>query len=112
MSRISRLCGRRGPVGTTVATVAPHEVSRSGIWSWITTTDHKRIGILYGASAFAFFLLGGLEALLIRLQLAKADNTLIDAETFNQLFTMHGTTMVFLAIMPMSAAFFNFTASR
>ncbi len=108
MSRISRLCGRRGPVGTTVATVAQHEASRSGIWSWITTTDHKRIGILYGASAFVFFLLGGLEALLIRLQLAKADNTLIEAETFNQLFTMHGTTMVFLAIMPMSAAFFNF----
>jgi cytochrome c oxidase subunit 1 len=82
--------------------------ARSGLWSWVTTTDHKRIGILYGASAFVFFLLGGLEALLIRLQLAKADNTLIDAETFNQLFTMHGTTMVFLAIMPMSAAFFNF----
>lgn len=82
--------------------------ARSGLWSWITTTDHKRIGVLYGASAFVFFLLGGLEALLIRLQLAKADNTLIDAETFNQLFTMHGTTMVFLAIMPMSAAFFNF----
>ena len=81
---------------------------RSGLWSWLTTTDHKRIGVLYGASAFVFFLLGGLEALLIRLQLARADNTLIEAETFNQLFTMHGTTMVFLAIMPMSAAFFNF----
>jgi cytochrome c oxidase subunit 1 len=79
-----------------------------GLWSWITTTDHKRIGILYGVSAFFFFLVGGLEALLIRLQLARSENTLIDAEFYNQLFTMHGTTMVFLAIMPLSAAFFNF----
>ena len=83
-------------------------VARSGVWSWITTTDHKRIGILYGISAFFFFLVGGLEALLIRLQLASANNDLVSAETFNQLFTMHGTTMVFLAIMPLSAAFFNF----
>ncbi|MBI2401807.1 MAG: cbb3-type cytochrome c oxidase subunit I [Gemmatimonadetes bacterium] len=87
---------------------ATHAAGRSGLWSWITTTDHKRIGILYGVSAFVFFLIGGLEALLIRLQLARADNTLVSAEAFNQLFTMHGTTMVFLAIMPMSAAFFNY----
>ena len=80
----------------------------TGVWSWITTTDHKRIGVLYGVSAFIFFLVGGLEALLIRAQLSRADNTLISAETFNQLFTMHGTTMIFLAVMPLSAAFFNF----
>jgi cytochrome c oxidase subunit 1 len=81
---------------------------RSRIWSWVTTTDHKRIGILYGVSAFAFFLLGGLEALIMRLQLASSDNSIVSAETFNELFTMHGTTMVFLAVMPLSAAFFNF----
>ncbi len=86
---------------------ATHEAP-SGVWSWITTTDHKRIGILYGATAVFFFLVGGFEALLIRLQLARPDNNLVSAETFNQLFTMHGTTMVFLAIMPLSAAFFNF----
>ncbi len=80
----------------------------SGIWSWITTTDHKRIGILYGVSAFIFFLLGGVEALIIRTQLASPNNTLVSADTSNQLFTMHGTTMVFLAIMPLSAAFFNY----
>jgi cytochrome c oxidase subunit 1 len=74
----------------------------------VTTTDHKRIGILYGVSAFAFFLLGGLEALIIRLQLASSGNDLVSAATYNELFTMHGTTMVFLAIMPLSAAFFNF----
>ncbi|MBI4609879.1 MAG: cbb3-type cytochrome c oxidase subunit I, partial [Candidatus Rokubacteria bacterium] len=80
----------------------------TGVWSWITTVDHKRIGILYGVTAFAFFLVGGIEALLIRLQLARPDNAVVSAETFNQLFTMHGTTMVFLAVMPLSASFFNF----
>jgi cytochrome c oxidase subunit 1 len=81
---------------------------KTGLWSWITTVDHKRIGILYGATAFLFFLLGGLEAEVIRLQLAKADNTLVSPEFYNQLFTMHGTTMIFLAVMPLSAMFFNF----
>ena len=80
----------------------------TGLWSWITTVDHKRIGILYGVSAFAFFLIGGIEALLIRLQLARPGNTVVGADTFNALFTMHGTTMVFLAIMPFGAAFFNY----
>ena len=78
------------------------------LWSWLTTVDHKRIGILYGATAFTFFLIGGIEALIMRVQLARPDNTVVSAQTFNELFTMHGTTMVFLAIMPMSAAFFNY----
>jgi cytochrome c oxidase subunit I len=86
-----------------------HEVAEAtGLWSWITTVDHKRIGILYGVTAFAFFLIGGLEALIIRLQLARPGNIVVEADTFNALFTMHGTTMVFLAIMPFSAAFFNY----
>src|SRR3972149_2745894 len=80
----------------------------SALWSWITTVDHKRIGILYGTSAFIFFLVGGIEALIMRLQLAAPDNTLVGAQRVHELFTMHGTTMVFLAIMPMSAAFFNY----
>ena len=80
----------------------------TGLKSWLTTTDHKRIGKLYFWTAFVFFLVGGLEALLIRAQLAKPDNTLIGADTYNQLFTMHGTTMVFMALMPLAAAFFNF----
>jgi len=80
----------------------------TGLWSWITTVDHKRIGILYGVSALVFFLVGGVEALIIRLQLARPHGTVVSAETFNALFTMHGTTMVFLAVMPFSAAFFNY----
>ena len=76
--------------------------------TWLTTVDHKRIGILYGVSAFVFFLIGGIEALIIRLQLVRPHNMLVDAPTYNALFTMHGTTMIFLAIMPLNAAFFNY----
>jgi cytochrome c oxidase subunit 1 len=79
-----------------------------GFLSWLTTVDHKRIGILYGCTAFAFFLLGGIEALMIRMQLATPNGTFVSADAFNQLFTMHGTTMIFLFVMPMSVAFFNY----
>jgi cytochrome c oxidase subunit 1 len=81
---------------------------KTGFWSWVTTVDHKKIGIMYGASAFLFFLIGGLEALLIRVQLSKPDNTFLSPELYNQLFTMHGTTMIFLGVMPLSAMFFNY----
>ena len=76
--------------------------------AWITTVDHKRIGILYGVTAFAFLLVGGVEALLIRTQLLRPNLAVVSAQTYNALFTMHGTTMVFLAIMPLNAAFFNY----
>lgn len=82
--------------------------SETGIWSWITTVDHKRIGIMYGYAAFFFLLVGGLEALLLRIQLASPDNNFLSAAEYNAMFTMHGTTMIFLAIMPISAAFFNY----
>ena len=87
---------------------ASHAPAATGLLSWVTTVDHKRIGILYGITAFAFFVLGGIEALIIRLQLARPHAEVVGAETFNALFTMHGTTMVFLAIMPFSSAFFNY----
>jgi cytochrome c oxidase subunit 1 len=85
-----------------------HAYWSGGLMSWITTVDHKRIGVMYFVSAFVFFLVGGLEALLIRAQLGSPENTVLSADLYNQLFTMHGTTMVFLAVMPLSAAFFNF----
>jgi len=80
----------------------------SRIWSWITTVDHKRIGILYLMSALVFFLVGGLLALLIRTQLAVPDNTLLGPDTYNQVFTTHGIIMIFLVVMPLNAAFFNY----
>ncbi|MCC6316374.1 MAG: cytochrome c oxidase subunit I [Gemmatimonadaceae bacterium] len=81
---------------------------KEGIMAWLTTTDHKKIGTLYLHTSLLFFIIGGLEAVLMRWQLMKPNQTLVTAEQFNQLFTMHGTTMVFLAIMPLSAAFFNY----
>ncbi|HWA84692.1 MAG TPA: cytochrome c oxidase subunit I [Opitutus sp.] len=82
--------------------------AKTGLMSWLTTVDHKRIGFLYGAFALFFLLVGGVEALLIRLQLAVPNNTILTAQQYNEMFTMHGTTMIFLAIMPLGAAFFNF----
>src|SRR5580765_616341 len=76
--------------------------------SWITSVDHKRVGVMYGAAAVMFFLIGGIEALLIRLQLAHANGTVLNAAQYNQVFTMHGITMVFLVIMPLGAAFMNY----
>ena len=93
---------------TTLSLSIPRPTYPTGVWSWITTVDHKRIGILYGVTAFTLFLIGGVEALLMRTQLASAEQDIVSAEVFNQLFTMHGTTMIFLAIMPLGAAFFNF----
>ena len=78
------------------------------VTSWITTTDHKRIGILYIATSLAFFLAGGVLALVIRLQLAQANADVVEPETYNQLFTMHGTTMIFLVIVPILAGFGNY----
>src|SRR5918996_1385138 len=87
--------------------VLSRPTSYSGVWSWITTVDHKRIGVLYGVTAFIFLLFGGIEAGIMRLQLAQADNNLVDSEVYNQMFTMHGTTMIFLVVMPLISAFFN-----
>ena len=76
--------------------------------SWITSVDHKRVGIMYGAASLFFFVIGGLEAYLIRLQLAQPEGKLLSADLYNQVFTMHGTTMIFLVVMPIGAAFMNY----
>ncbi|MGH2768027.1 MAG: cbb3-type cytochrome c oxidase subunit I, partial [Actinomycetota bacterium] len=81
-----------------MATVAEREAgglfarpkAKTGLVSWLTTVDHKRIGILYGYTAFFFFLIGGIEALFIRMQLARPDGRVLDPAQYNQLFTMHG----------------------
>ncbi len=85
----------------------PRPMEKSGLTSWLTTVDHKKIGILYATFAIIFFLIGGLEALMIRTQLVVPNNRFVTAQTYNELFTMHGTTMIFLAIMPLNSAFFN-----
>jgi cytochrome c oxidase subunit 1 len=82
--------------------------AKTGLMSWLTTVDHKRIGFLYGISGLIFFIFGGFEALLIRLQLMVPNNTFLTSAQYNEMFTMHGTTMIFLVVMPIGAAFFNF----
>lgn len=78
-----------------------------GIMDWLTTVDHKKIGILYFIGGGFFFLIGGLEAILIRIQLMAPEMTFLPAHTFNELITMHGTTMIFFAAMPLVFAFMN-----
>ncbi len=79
-----------------------------GFKSWLTTVDHKKIGIMYGAAAMFFLIIGGVAALLIRIQLATPNSTFLSADAYNRIFTMHGTVMVFLVVMPIGASFANF----
>ena len=95
-----------------VPQVIAHEVTvprTTKRWlDWVTTTDHKKIGIMYLVTTIVFFMLGGVEALLMRAQLSVPNNTLISSEHYNQLLTMHGTTMVFLFVVPIMAGFGNY----
>ena len=95
---------------TGVPQVLASKVERpsEGWTSWVTTTDHKKIGIMYIVTTLVFFVLGGIEALMMRLQLGAADNTLLSPEVYNALFTIHGTTMVFLFVVPIMAGFGNY----
>jgi len=80
----------------------------SGFLSWVMTVDHKRIGIMYLLTAVVFFMFGGIEALLMRIQLMQPENKFLSPDVYNQIFTMHGTTMIFLAVMPLAAGFGNY----
>src|ERR1700730_7407078 len=92
------------PVVASPVITAPHHPrpggERRGVGAWLTTTDHKKIGILYMVSTFLFFLLGGLAALLVRAQLALPESPPMQPELYNQIFTMHATAMIFLFIIP------------
>ena len=90
------------------AGVFTRPTASTGWRSWVTTVDHKKIGIMYGATALVFLMIGGFEAILIRLQLWSPRGTLLSADLYNQVYTMHGTTMVFLVVMPIGAAFANY----
>ena len=95
-----------------VPQVLAHEIHKpreTNKWlDWVLTTDHKKIGIMYLVLTFVFFLLGGVEALLMRSQLAVPNNTLISGEHYNELLTLHGTTMIFLFVVPVMAGFGNY----
>src|SRR5919199_3952658 len=85
--------------------LAPRRVN---LYRWVTTVDHKDIGLLYVLTSIAFLLIGGLEALLMRVQLAVPGNSFLGPGAYNALFTMHGTTMIFLVVMPMLLGFANY----
>ncbi len=96
----------QGHVGHASAPPATHVPA--GLAGWLSTVDHKRIGIIYMLAAFVFFIIGGIEALLMRVQLGTPENTFLTPDFYNQLFTMHGTTMIFLAVMPMNVGLGNY----
>jgi cytochrome c oxidase subunit I len=79
-----------------------------GFWSWFSTVDHKKLGILYIVFSMFFFIVAGMEALLIRLELAAPGRQLLSAQFYNQLFTMHGTSMIFLFVIPILTGFGNY----
>jgi cytochrome c oxidase subunit I len=87
---------------------AARTVADARWFDWVGTVDHKRIGVLYLWTALSFFLIGGCEALLVRLQLAVPRAHLLSPDAFNQIFTMHGTTMIFLVVMPALTGFANY----
>ncbi len=97
-------------MATQLKTIPMQQHRATGVARWLTTTDHKDIGILYILSGIVFFLIGGLEALLIRIQLAQPGQRIISPELYNQLFTMHGTTMIFLFGMPILIGVANYVA--
>ena len=92
-----------------MASTAKKQGVGSVIWEYLTTVDHKKIAILYLIAGGFFFVLGGIEAMLIRIQLAVPNNDFLSAGLFNEVITMHGTTMIFLAAMPLLFAFMNAT---
>ncbi|MCB9106347.1 MAG: cytochrome c oxidase subunit I [Anaerolineales bacterium] len=91
-----------------ITTPLPELRSDEGLLSWLATVDHKKVGLLYILVSMFFLLIGGVEALLIRVQLARPENHFLSPELYNQFFTMHGTTMIFLVVMPMLIGFGNY----
>jgi cytochrome c oxidase subunit I len=89
-------------------TASAVEREHTGWTSWFTTTDHKKIGLMYLGTVLVFFILGGVEAMLMRAQLAVPNNSLLTPEHYNEVLTMHGTTMIFLVIVPVWAGFANY----
>src|SRR6202453_4780368 len=75
---------------------------------WVTTVDHKRLGILYIVYALFFLVIGGVEATIMRVQLIRPHNDFVSPEVFNRMFTMHGTTMIFFVAMPVLFGFANY----
>ena len=92
----------------TTVTTSPGARELHGLLSWLMTTDHKRVGILYTVTGVGYFLIAGVFALLMRVQLAQPNGTVLSNQTYDEVFTMHGTTMIFLVVMPIAVGFGNY----
>src|SRR4026209_1426260 len=95
-------------MATTTLTPEGRASNRSWVLDWLTTVDHKKIGIPYIVNSFIFFFAAGILALVIRSELAVPGLQFLDPETYNQAFTMHGTIMIFLFVVPVLSGFANY----
>jgi hypothetical protein len=111
---LSKYLGRRGFLtnhGVQMSTLAVAEKLKSEwespktLWGWFATVDHKELGMRYLATAFIFLILGGLEALAVRVQLARPDQAFLTPEQYDQIFSMHGITMIFWYAQPILSGF-------
>src|SRR6201993_2925116 len=87
---------------------APSQRWLEALHEWVTTVDHKRLGILYVLYGLFFLVIGGIEAIIMRIQLMRPHNDFVSPQVFNRMFTMHGTTMIFFMVMPMVFGFANY----
>src|SRR5580704_17116993 len=94
-------------IALTTPQVAEQPPLAERLHEWVTTVDHKRLGILYILYALFFLIIGGIEATIMRIQLIRPNNDFVSPQVFNRMFTMHGTTMIFFAAMPMVFGFAN-----
>src|SRR5262250_1947985 len=91
----------------TQSDVAPRPLV-DRLHDWVTTVDHKRLGVMYIVYALVFLVIGGIEATIMRIQLIAPHNDFVSPQVFNQMFTMHGTTMIFFVAMPLVFGFANY----
>src|SRR3981189_3830748 len=90
---------------STLRVEMPSRPLAAKLHEWVVTVDHKKLGILYILYALVFLVIGGIEAMIMRIQLVVPHNHFVSPEVFNRMFTMHGTTMIFFVVMPMLFGF-------
>src|SRR5207244_12430482 len=101
-------CGAGGPMSAAAPAVTVRHTGPPALVAWLATSDHKRIGVLYMVTAFGFSLLAGLMAMVMRSELAQPGQQIVSAQTYDQLFTIHGTLMMLFFATPLAIGFANY----